>query len=297
MILLDIRSFMAGTRFCSQLNNTSKVNIANTNSRILWLEEQLRNSLSETTNEFVSSHAFYSYRHANRLFVSLKGESIHSYVIKLRIQAATEYLIYTSRSIKEIANEVGYESTAAFSKAFKKLIKQSPSAYRQANKVRVLLPSPRTQKKYYTIQYIDDIELLIKKVPLSLDITAHSFFNAVKSSFDQLESNAANLLLLWDEDPELTQVAESRFFLGIDSNEIGDQMHFSSKTFIKGRYAIFKASAFQNQPYKNWHHLAYLILDLDGKTLRKDLYIEWFSTKALDSIDSFHPEKIAVPIL
>lgn len=260
------------------------------------LEEQLRNSLSETTQESVSNHTFYSYRHANRLFKSLKGESIHSYVIKLRIQTATEYLIYTSRSISEIANEVGYESTAAFSKAFRKLTKQSPSAFRQANKVRATLPSQRTHEKYYTIQYLDNIELFTKKVPLSLDITAPSLFNAVKSSFDQLESNAANWLLLWDEDPELTQVAESRFFLGIDSNEISGEIHFSPRTTITGRYAIFEASTFQSQPYRHWHHIAYLILNLDGVRFREDLYIEWFSTKALYTIDSFRPEKIAVPI-
>ena len=288
---------MAGTRFCSQLNNTSKVSMAKPNSRIRWLEEQLRNSLPETTKEFVFSHTFYSYRHSNRLFKSLKGESIHSYVIKLRIQVAKEYLIYTSISISEIANKVGYESKAAFSKAFRKLIKQSPSAYRQANKVHDTLPSQCTQEKYYTIQYLDGTELLTKKVPLSPDITAHSLFNIVKSSFDQLESNAANWFLLWDEDPELAQVAESRFFLGIESNEIRDQMQFSCRTNIKGRFAIFKASAFQNRPYTNWHHLAYLILDLDGKTPREDPYIEWFSTKALNTIDSFRPEKIAIPIL
>ena len=48
-----------------------------------------------------------------------------------------EYLKYSYRNILEIALTVGYESTAAFSKAFKKLYGQSPNAFRQANKVNI----------------------------------------------------------------------------------------------------------------------------------------------------------------
>ena len=267
------------------------------NNRIHSLEEQLRNSLSETTRESVSNHAFYSYRHANRLFKSWKGESIHSYVIKLRIQKATEYLIYTSNSVSDIAIDVGYESTAAFSKAFRKLMKQSPTAFRENNKVGSTLPIQSTLEKRYKIQYFNNIKLLTRKVPLSFDISEQSLFNAVKSSFSQLYCDATHLCLLWDEDPVLSQVLESRFFLGIDPNDVSDQIQDLSSVNITGRYAIFDAQFFQNQPYKDWHHIAYLVLDLEGVSLREGLYIEWFSTSILDSTIPFAPGKIAIPVL
>ncbi|MEO1715218.1 MAG: helix-turn-helix transcriptional regulator, partial [Bacteroidota bacterium] len=84
--------------------------------RIEALEEYIRYSLERTTTDVVQGQAFYSYRHANRLFKSVKGESINAYSNKIRIQTAAELLKYSKESIFDIALIVGYESTAAFSK-------------------------------------------------------------------------------------------------------------------------------------------------------------------------------------
>ena len=52
------------------------------------------------------------------------------YVAKWRMQVASELLTGSSANLAGIAAEVGYESEAAFSRAFKRLIGVPPSAWR-----------------------------------------------------------------------------------------------------------------------------------------------------------------------
>ena len=65
--------------------------------RVELLEEHIRGA-EKTTSESVSANSFYSYRHANRLFTSEKGESIQSYSNKIRIQTAAEELKYSMKA-------------------------------------------------------------------------------------------------------------------------------------------------------------------------------------------------------
>ena len=65
---------------------------------------------------------------------------------------------------------------------------------------------------------------------------------------------------------------------------------------LKGRYALFEADALIAFPYTVWHIVVSLVLDIDQKTLRKGLYIEWFPVCSLDPSTSLIPDKIAVPI-
>jgi len=54
-----------------------------------------------------------------------------SYVTEWRMQIARQMLADTSSSIIEIAEDVGYQSEAAFGRAFKKLIGTAPATYRR----------------------------------------------------------------------------------------------------------------------------------------------------------------------
>ena len=65
--------------------------------------------------------------------ISLAGqfaERISEYVEKLRIERAIELLGDSSRTIEEIALEVGYASDKSFRRAFKRSTGQSPSMHR-----------------------------------------------------------------------------------------------------------------------------------------------------------------------
>lgn len=65
-------------------------------------------------------------------FSSLVGEPPLTYLTRWRLWQATRLLTEERLSVGETAQRVGYESEAAFSKAFKRQLGQSPSAYRRA---------------------------------------------------------------------------------------------------------------------------------------------------------------------
>ena len=264
-----------------------------TKGRMEALEEYIRYSLERITNEAVQGQAFYSYRHANRLFKSLKGESINTYSNKIRLQAAAELLKYSKESIFDIALLVGYESTAAFSKAFKKVYQRTPSGFRTENNLRAIFQDHREPD--YEISYLPERIVYLQKVDIPVDISVSDFFEKTKKLVQANHAGQEEWMILWDEDPMLSQVADSRFFLGIPEDRATDATLFHSAP-IKGRYAIFPAAAFGDLPYHLWHELVSVVLNLDGQTFRESLYIEWFSPEALDDLKSFLPNKIGVAI-
>lgn len=63
-------------------------------------------------------------------FTASLGESPMSYVAKWRMNLASRLLNNTEKTINEIATEVGYESLAAFNRAFKRHLSVPPGAWR-----------------------------------------------------------------------------------------------------------------------------------------------------------------------
>lgn len=67
-------------------------------------------------------------------FREVIGEPPMRYLTRLRMQHATRYLDESAWSIERIADEVGYESSAAFQRAFKRHLGMPPAAWRRAAK-------------------------------------------------------------------------------------------------------------------------------------------------------------------
>jgi len=65
-------------------------------------------------------------------FKELLGQTPLDYVTDWRMQKALQLLKERDRKMVEVAQSVGYESDAAFSKAFKRIVGVTPGEYRQA---------------------------------------------------------------------------------------------------------------------------------------------------------------------
>lgn len=81
--------------------------------------------------ETLASVAGFSIPHFHRVFIAQVGESAISYVRRLRMQRAGYKLRMGAVDITEVALAAGYDSHAAFSKAFKQHYGLSPSEFRQ----------------------------------------------------------------------------------------------------------------------------------------------------------------------
>jgi len=64
-------------------------------------------------------------------FVELVGLAPMQYLTHWRMQAAARLLLDTQATVATVAQEVGYESEAAFARAFKRLVGRPPAAWRR----------------------------------------------------------------------------------------------------------------------------------------------------------------------
>lgn len=94
---------------------------------IIYIETHLGDNLKVVD---VANAAGYSYYHLNRQFAAVLGESVGSYIKKRRLANAAKKLIYTDQKVIDIAMENGFESSEAFSRAFKLVYRVSPQHYR-----------------------------------------------------------------------------------------------------------------------------------------------------------------------
>lgn len=70
------------------------------------------------------------------LFKQRTGLGLGQLLTEQRMQRATDFLVHTNMSIKEIAGTVGYEHASSFTRAFERRFRQAPSSYREALSLR-----------------------------------------------------------------------------------------------------------------------------------------------------------------
>jgi AraC family transcriptional regulator, arabinose operon regulatory protein len=71
----------------------------------------------------------------SHLYKNQTGHTITESLTQLRLRQAARLLAYTSRTMLEIATDVGFESAYYFSRLFKKVYGKSPLAYRKEKRV------------------------------------------------------------------------------------------------------------------------------------------------------------------
>lgn len=94
----------------------------------LYIREHINEPLNR---ELLAEVAGFSVPHFHRVFTAQVGESAVSYVRRLRMERAGRKLRMGAVDITEVALATGYDTHAAFSKAFKQQFGLSPSEFRQ----------------------------------------------------------------------------------------------------------------------------------------------------------------------
>jgi len=81
----------------------------------------------------LAREAGYSKFHFARAFAAAYGETPRDYLTRRRLERAKALLRAANLSITEICFLVGFESLGSFSSLFRRVVGQTPSAYRQAS--------------------------------------------------------------------------------------------------------------------------------------------------------------------
>ena len=100
--------------------------------RITEVEQYVHEHCGEPlTREVLADVAGFSVPHFHRIFTRQVGENIAAYVRRVRMLRAGRKLRMGAVDITEVALAAGYDTHAAFSKAFKQQFGLSPSRFRQ----------------------------------------------------------------------------------------------------------------------------------------------------------------------
>lgn len=142
------------------------------------IENNLNKKLDLTS---IANAVRYSKYYLHRMFHDTIGLSIHDYVKRRQLTEAAKLLVFSNKSILEIAFIAGYDSQQAFSTVFKQMYKKTPNEYRLNQEfyplqLRFILnedfstPSlPDDIKTNITLATISDIPLWLNLVHLIID--------------------------------------------------------------------------------------------------------------------------------
>ncbi len=96
-----------------------------------YIRENMSDEISNTEiGAIFGYHPFY----VSRMLKDKKGMTMRQYVIKHRLSLATNMLLYTDKTINEIAEETGFTDASYFTKTFKSYFGMTPKEYRNNNK-------------------------------------------------------------------------------------------------------------------------------------------------------------------
>ena len=109
------------------INNSIK----NTALAIDYIEAHLTEKIDL---DIIANAVHYSKHHLHRMFTNTIGLTIHEYVQRRKLTEAAKLLVFSNKSILDIALIAGYESQQAFTNIFTAMYKQPPSKYRDNEK-------------------------------------------------------------------------------------------------------------------------------------------------------------------
>jgi AraC family transcriptional regulator len=100
--------------------------------RLIAVKRYIAAHLDEPLNrEVLALIAGFSVSHFHRIFTAQQGSSIAGYVRWVRLERAGRKLRMGAVDITEVALAAGYQTHAAFGKAFKRQFGLSPSQFRR----------------------------------------------------------------------------------------------------------------------------------------------------------------------
>ncbi|MCD2501413.1 AraC family transcriptional regulator [Clostridium sp. NSJ-145] len=114
------------------MNNNIYDENEKTNVTAIKLAKQyiIKNFNKNITLKEVADEVFLSQNYLSELFKKEMGEGFYDFLSRYRIQVAKDLLLTTNLRVYEIAENVGYNDSITFGRAFKKITGATPNSFR-----------------------------------------------------------------------------------------------------------------------------------------------------------------------
>ena len=271
--------------------------------RINKVVAYINNHLDETLDlKTLANEAALSDFHFHRIFKALKGEAIGGYITRLRLEATARLLRYTALTIEEIAFNIGYETPASLSKAFKKQYGISPTEYRTNKdtyimKKEIINPDLALKApKIVTLEPKNLIYVALTGAYGSLDYgkSYEQLWAVIKAQ--KLFTKGIESICISYDDPKITEgsLQRSDVCLAIHKSAT-PQEEVSCKTLAGGKYAVFFYQGSYENLSKVYDTAVRWVID-HQYTLREEPFFEKYLNDARRTPKEKLKTEIYIPI-
>lgn len=220
--------------------------------------------------------------HFYRIFKAYIGESIGTYITRLRLENAAQKLQITNLTLTEIADKTGYQSQFSLSKAFKKHFGVTPSAFKN---IQTYFSSQLSKSEYEPIELQPNIVncdcknlvyiRIIAKYGSELDYrTAWKKLWLFAKQKGIVSDNNEFIGLSFD-DPNITKHEQCRFYACITTDkEIKPEGEFGIQTIDKGKFAVFTHKGAYSGLNRMYHSIYFNWLPNINEKLRNSMPFE-----------------------
>ena len=229
------------------------------------------------TTKHLASMVCLSEYHFHRIFKSIIGESVGTYIIRLRLENIAQRLYTGSQSLTEIASQTTYQSKYALSKEFKKHFGVNPSSFR-SNKQYFKLQFNYTGELCPIITHIADKTVVYIRI-IGIYGEESAYHKAWQKLYcfakvNNLLNNKTEPLGISFDDPSISD-KHSRFYACVTVNKnIEPHGEFGLKTIIGGLYAIFTLKGSYSGLNDLYSAIYYKWMPDSGYKFRKGIFYE-----------------------
>lgn len=277
--------------------------------RINRVKQYIHDHVDECLNrELLADMAGFSVPHFHRIFTAHVGESIARYVRRVRMERAATQLLDPSIYVTDVALESGYETHAAFGKAFKQTFGISPSEFRELNRTAAAYTIsrriPYNRQEFLMepkeIKTLPDMKVLYARK--SEVMTGPAFQTAPQAAFDTLMgylmpsnliTKSRHVIAIYPDEPvvgkEVRVDAGVIFADGVEP-EAPDGMAY--QTLQSGKWAVFQHVGPYDNLWQTWQGIYRDWLPTSGEETRDALCFEDY----INSPDEVAPEELLTDI-
>ena len=186
----------------------------------------------------------FSKYHFHRVFKSITNETLGDFIRKVRLQNSTRKLSTSKQNITQIALDIGYETNASFSKAFKERFGTTPKEFSQKikSKQRIIMIKPE-------IIELEPIEVLyVRRMGAYTKVAGDAWESIMKFAYPlkikfkkNLMGKDAQMFGIGHDDPNITPENELRYdaCISYDDKSVKPEGEIGVKTIDEGRYVKY----------------------------------------------------------
>lgn len=268
------KSFSTGNK----VTPTAQKNI---NHLITYIQTHLDEPLDLVQLGYISG---YSHFHINRIFLAHTGETLGIFIRRLRLGRAIQWLLGTRNSITDIALMSGYDTPAAFTKAFRQCYGVPPSQVRKYGEIpKIQIKNEDLRIRLRSILMEPEIRFLSEKRILNVERKGliNNNFNktadrafSILTAFIRLENlwgMVETCLGITPDDGSEVPANESRYIAGYflkEGAEVEPRGEVKILIYPAGNYAVFLHKGPYENLWQTWNSIYRDWLPISGLTLR-----------------------------